>query len=107
MKPYYWVSETMSDTGGWKARHQSALHSQPHQHIVLMLRGWCSYADRHRKRFESSIGEDYVLGPDWARLGKALHGLLNGDTGDLDCGTLSTIIHDNIAEAGFDWELIK
>jgi hypothetical protein len=51
----------------WKAHHQRALHNQEHQHIVLMLRGWCAYASRHQARFDSPIGEDCVLGPQWAR----------------------------------------
>lgn len=105
MKTYYWVNDTSPDTSGWRTRHRSALHSRRYN-IVIMLEGWCKYATEHQNRLGTSISEDYVLGPQWARLGKALHGLLDGETGDLNCGTLSTIIHDNIAEAGFDWEEI-
>jgi hypothetical protein len=41
------------------------------------------------------------MGPEWFALGKAIHGLLDGETGRLDCGTLSTIIHDTAAAEGF------
>lgn len=221
MKPYYWINPKFAATD-WGRRHLSAVHSQASQHIILLMRGWCTYAKRHQERFGSSItrscepsirscqsarrnrstiawrldcaeGErpvserklhlnDYlleqsiwgnqwslnavndsvckcgscihkqltflpfqnvlgchsgfpgyksggasivasnrlgshpceyaqlrrtawqadVLGDHWADIGYALLGLLNGDCGALDCGTLDSIIRDNLQEAGFN-----
>lgn len=50
------------------------------------------------------IGEDYVLGPEWATIGRALLALLNGETGRLDCGTLDGIIRDTLRAEGTEDE---
>lgn len=103
MKQYDWVSDAPDDSG-WKSRHRNALLSPMgfERPIVGMLRGWIQYAERHRQQYESTIGEDGVLGPAWAQIGDGIRQLLNGDCGRLDCGTLDSIIHDNLREAGFD-----
>ncbi len=58
--------------------------------------GPCS-TEWYREQFDSDIDDDYVLGPDLQTLlstsdqgerAEALQGLLNGETGRLDCGTL-------------------
>lgn len=100
------------DTGGWKDRHKAAtLHAKQtpmyyrdtlESSVGVAIYAWCAYAQAHEERFESQIGDDYVLGPAWARWGFALRELLNGDLGRLDGGTLDTIIHDNLKEQGFD-----
>ena len=72
---------------------------------VLMLRGWLEYADAHRLTMGSKIGDDHVLGDEWFKIGEALRGLLNGDLGRLDGGTLDTIIADNLNEQGFDLDI--
>ena len=91
---------------GWQDRHHDAIRSPrgPEVAIVGLLRAWCEYANRHRERFESGIGEDYVLGPEWARIGIAVRGLLNGESGRLDCGTLDGFILDVLQAEGYDEE---
>jgi hypothetical protein len=59
------------------------------------------YADAHAERFESSIGDDYVLGPIWERMGRTIGELLNGETGRLDCGTIDGMIRDVLERNGF------
>jgi hypothetical protein len=54
------------------------------------------------KGFESLIGEDYVLGPEWTQIGTAIRGLLNGETGRLDCGTLDGFILETMRENGVE-----
>jgi len=66
-----------------------------------MLRGWLTYADRHQARYHSGIGADGVLGDEWAALGHAILGLLNGETGRLDCGTLDALIRGTLVAEGF------
>lgn len=60
--------------------------------ILVMLRGLRWYAEAHSKRYESPIGDDGVLGESWAQGLRALRGLLNGETGRFDCGTLDSEI---------------
>lgn len=65
-----------------------------------MIKGWAKYAEDHRARFESPIGQDGVLGDYWESIGDALRGLLNGDCGRLDCGTLDGFILRTMAGNG-------
>ena len=69
--------------------------------IVTGTAAWLEYADAHKARYESPIGEDYVLGPAWLEWAKALRTMLNGETGNLDCGTLDAAIMKALAENGF------
>jgi len=116
----------MPDDNGWKRRHLEAM-AEPcgtlqagvfpagndkytsrlsgERGLVLMLRGWLEYAEAHRYTYESQIGDDRVLGDEWMAIGQAMLGLLNGDLGRLDGGTLDAIIRDNLNEQGFDPEI--
>ncbi len=88
----------------WIARHRDAV-SEPkgaETPIVGLFWAWLTYADTHRARFESGIGEDYVLGPVWATIGRSLRELLNSDCGRLDCGTLDGIVCNVLAAEGFE-----
>lgn len=67
--------------------------------IVNMLRGWLTYADTYRNRFESEIGDDGFLGKEWQCIGYALLVLLNGECGRLDCGTLDHLIRQACVDA--------
>ncbi len=69
--------------------------------IAGMLAGWAEYAKNHKERYASTIGDDYVLGPAWAEAGFAIKRLLDGETGGLDCGSLSRNIVSAIEEQGF------
>ena len=100
-----WTQSYLSDTpnlNGWQTRHMQAVRCTPQHPIIVTVDAWCEYASAHARRFESPIGEDYVLGPAWARWGFAIRELLNGETGNLDCGTLDTILCRNLEEQGFD-----
>jgi hypothetical protein len=70
--------------------------------VVGMFKGWLAYAEAHAGSCGSIIGSDYVLGPEWEAIGQALLGLLNGETGRLDCGTLDREIRAALKEQGFD-----
>jgi len=99
------------ESGQWGQRHfrgwTRGFNGKGENHesaIVRMVHSWAMYADAHAIRFESSIGEDYVLGPEWEAIGKGLLGLLNGETGELDCGTVDGMIRDILKANGFDGE---
>lgn len=88
----------------WANRHNEAIAFPrgAERPIVRLLEGWMDYQEQHRKRFESGIGEDYVLGQEWAKIGLSVRALLNGETGNLDCGTLDAAILYTLTAEGFD-----
>lgn len=90
--------------GPWRARHVAALQAPRdfERGIVPLLVGWATYADEHYTRFESVIGDDYVLGPEWAKIGDALLGLLNGELGRLDGGSLDGAIREILRTNGVE-----
>src|SRR5689334_11744723 len=101
MKASMLANRTMPNTGGWQDRHDAAvkhiaLFQNPRHDfetaVVEMFKGWAKYAEDHKARYESPIGDDGVLGDYWESIGDALRGLLNGETGRLDCGTLDGFI---------------
>ena len=85
----------------WKVAHNTALlwSGEP---IAAMLSSWLAYRQQYLSRYESKIGDDGVLGDGWAAIGKGLLGLLNGECGGLNCGTLSGIIHEVLSSEGLD-----
>jgi hypothetical protein len=94
------------NVNGWQERHRDAV-SLPYgceRPIVMLVNGWTEYANQHSKRYETGIGQDYVLGKEWQSVGLALLGLLNGELGRLDGGTLDGFIRDTLEAEGFDRE---
>jgi hypothetical protein len=87
------------------SQHQKAISSNVNhpaaQALREMLVGWERYAKAHEGRYESKIGDDYVLGPYWANVGLAIKRLLDGETGGLDCGSIAANITAMIEEQGF------
>lgn len=69
--------------------------------LIDMLQGWENYAIAHKKRYESPIGNDYVLGEYWAETGLAIKRLLDGETGGLDSGSISANIIKIIEQENF------
>ena len=83
------VPETTT-ANNWATRHNKAV-SQPTraEHGIL---GACyaleSMAEAHAERYTTVIGEDGVLGECWLNILHGGRGMLNGETGRLDCGTV-------------------
>jgi len=72
----------------WEARGQLS-HGQA---IATMVHGLAVYADAYRRRFDSDISEDGVLGPAWREIGDGILALLNGELDGLDGGTVDGLI---------------
>jgi len=60
--------------------------------VLELLRALAEYADAHRECYESDVGDDGILGDHFEEIARGLLGLLNGETGRLDCGTLDRAI---------------
>lgn len=89
-------------------RHARALDgANPHvmaiKSLVLSL---ACYADAHRGEFKGPLSEDSFLGPEWHAMTQSALALLNGPTGDLDCGTVDRTIRAIAKEAGFDGDAL-
>jgi hypothetical protein len=88
----------------WKARHEQALRAPtPGTHeaaLVGMFGAWVAYAEAHRRAYDSPIGDDGVLGDEWRAIGHGLLGLLNGDLGRLDGGSMDRAIRTVLEHAG-------
>ena len=109
MKDLRYVPDCPDETG-WRERYLYAVRHPTHEvemPLLTMIQGWIDYARSHEARFNSRIGDDRVLGDEWFAIGAAMLGLLNGDLGRLDGGTLDTIIRDNLEEQGFDADMGK
>lgn len=87
---------------GWDKRHRNAWRIKAP--IAGMLISLADYADAHQARFESSIGEDYILGDAWRDALRAVSTMLNGELHGLDGGTCSSMICAMFERAGFDDE---
>lgn len=96
--------DVAGNIGGWQERHMSAVLTGRgfERPIVRMIEHWLRYADLHQQRYESKIGDDGVLGQHWEQIGVGLLGLLNGETGNLDCGTLDGLIRDAMKDCGVE-----
>lgn len=97
------TGEVMPNDTRWQDHHKAAVHTPntAERGVVYMLRGWALYADRHRAAYGSKVGDDGVLGEEWEAIGRGIRGLLNGETGRLDCGTLDAFIVDTLESEGF------
>lgn len=73
--------------------------------IRRMIVGWECYAIAHRQRYDSPIGEDYVIGEEWAEIGRGLIGLLDGELGELDAGNIDMLIRDIAQQNGLSRDL--
>ncbi len=96
----------MPNDTGWQTRHIGALKcpARAESAIIGMIEAWARYADQHRALYGAKLADDSYLGPIWNDLGRSIHGLLNGETGRLDCGTLSSFIHSTRTCEGFSDE---
>ena len=92
----------------WKTRHTAAWIAPREgfeESIVGLTQAYFAYANAHKELYESLIGDDYVLGPQWAAVGAAIIGLLNGETGRLDCGTIDSMVRNTATDNGWTEEL--
>lgn len=71
--------------------------------VTVAMDALLQYAERHEKRFESKLSDDYVLGPAWLKAITGIRELLNGE-GQFDGGTLESVFWSAMDAAGFKEE---
>lgn len=75
---------------GWDKRHNEALENPLffERAVVSMLTGLEMYIHDHQERYEDEVFNDGVLSRYIVDVANGIRGLLNGETGRLDCGTI-------------------
>lgn len=97
-------------TFDYASRHHAAMtNPRPgfEKALVTLAQGLELYAAAHQARYTSPIGDDGVLGDEWATIARAVIGLLNGEAGRIDCGTFESMIRTIAAANGFDRDLTE
>ena len=84
----------------YRYQHCEALNSPNkfEQPIIHIANGLDQYAEQHKARYESPIGDDSVLGEYFKQIAEGLLGLLNGECGRLDCGSMDVAIREIASE---------
>lgn len=90
------------NVGGWRERHAAAIAAPryPEAAVIHLFAALDEYACAYNRRFDSLIGQDFVLGPVWESMVTNLNELLNGETGRLDCGTVHSAIRRLMLDHG-------
>jgi hypothetical protein len=99
------MASAKGERSAWQPRHAAAWHFPNSTHekaLGHLIKGFAYYADAHRETFQSSIADDHILGPEWKAIGSAIIGLLNGESGRFDCGTLDNQVRAILTLEGVD-----
>lgn len=98
------VPHNYPEAANYASHTQAALNPKPgpERAIVLIASGLAEYAGSHFARYDSTIGEDGVLGEEWREIARGLLGLLNGECGRLDCGSVDSFIREKASAHGVD-----
>ncbi len=87
----------------WIARHRNAMVYPRTLHekgIVQIIKGLRDYA-KASNELGYKMGEDYVLGVEFHKIVSGLHGLLNGNTDRLDCGSIESLLVQLLRDEDF------
>lgn len=104
------TSKLMRKSDPWARRHTNEMMFGVDgfgANIAAQVKAWAKYADLHYARYESLIGDDGYIGEHWEDQAKSILGLLNGETGGLDCGTIDSLIRAIAREHGLkgkEWD---
>jgi hypothetical protein len=69
--------------------------------LAHLVRGLVAYREVYAARYKVEISVDPCLADNWLGIAKGVLGLLDGDTGRLDCPTLDGLIRLTAEQAGF------
>ena len=74
----------------WATRHNMAVAhpTRAEKGILDACYALEAMAEAHEERYGSVIAEDGVLGDCWLKILHGVRGMLDGETGQLDCGTV-------------------
>lgn len=98
------ANQKAAQSGDWGARHAAAWTAPTGTGaaIVEVVQSLAKYADAHKARFGSTVGQDAVIGDGWKNIAQGVLTLLNGDLGGLDGGTMDSIVRDMMTASNVD-----
>ena len=100
---------TSFDSRQYLVRHYEAIqHPRGFERAIVSLRSaLLEYGLEYETRFDdgSKLGQDGILGDEWLQIARGYLGLLNGEAGRLDCGTLDGEVRRWAERFGFEVEL--
>ena len=101
------VTET-TIANNWATRHNVAVShpAKAEKGILDACYALEAMAEAHAERYATVIGDDGVLGECWLKILHGVRGMLNGETGRLDCGTVDGWLVRLALEHGFTDEEI-
>ena len=92
----------------WARNHVAAFTgAQDNERVVInLVCALAQYLEGYGLRDEHGdeqnlLAHDYVLGPAWSRIWVGARGLLNGECGRLDCGTIDGLLGELAYAAGY------
>ena len=99
---------------GTVAHHSHFLGVNDKEPLLIMMDFLLRYAKAYRFRYESSLADDWFLGPNWLEAAKGIRCLLNGDgavameldisTDSKDNGVIEAIFWKAMEVAGYSVE---
>lgn len=95
MKPFTDYAPPRS-AANYEAHRRAAAHPTAFEVAIVDL---CRGVERYVAMHDASL--DYVLGPNVGAILEGIRGLLNGNVGQLDAGTVSRFLDDLGFEAGW------
>jgi hypothetical protein len=106
------IADLYEKAQGTVSAASMALGVRENEPLLVAFDAMIRYAKAHQKRFESPLGEDYVLGPEFGQVIAGLRALLNGDgavahekditTDSKDNGVLESLYWKACEIAGLD-----
>ena len=86
----------------WYGQHCKAFASYNGFEYAIRqaIEAFARYADAHQDRYDAPLGNDGVIGDYAHDMIKAVRHLLDGETGRLDCGSLSALMSELERAAG-------
>ena len=91
------------DIADWLIHHcRTWIGSNDARPLRHLITGLAVYADQHKRRYDSNIAEDNILGAAWLDMWQGVRTLLNGELWGLDGGTLDALLLQIAEVAGYD-----
>jgi hypothetical protein len=108
---YRYTPETIAQANrlpaGTVAEHAHKYGMEQGEPLIVAMDAMLKYAQTYRRRFESPLAEDFVLGDYWKSAIVGLRNLLNGDGQVAMAKDITTDTKDNGCVEALFWDAMK
>ncbi len=98
------INEYRKISEGTIAQREMELGLHGYEPLIICMDAMLRYAKAYKKHYESKLIEDYVLGPEYAKVISGIRGLLNGQGAFAMEKGLATDSKDNGAVESLYWQ---